>query len=259
MTIKKLSPEKPVGKHQRGIALLQRFGLTKNQASIYTYLLERGTVVGASKIALGTSLHRQYVYLSMDELVGLGLIEVVANGKQKKYRAVSASQIEKIARQRALEANEIVRELNTFSSVGSDQEFEVLQGAASIRQYELEYAETAKQGGEECVIGGSADSFSTLMGDDLAEYIRAKDEKTVRVRYLRGDGDEVSRYAGQKLFESRTLRGLPCGATHMVIRNDSVLFYSFLTPPLVYVLSSKTVAEHYGKFFDTLWEMADRD
>ena len=49
---------------------------------------------------------------------------------------------------------------------------------------------------------------------------------------------------------------LPKGKTHMVICLDTVSFYSFLNPPLVYVVKSKEVAQNYKAFFMMLWEMA---
>ena len=49
---------------------------------------------------------------------------------------------------------------------------------------------------------------------------------------------------------------LPKGKTHMVIRPDTVSFYSFLNPPLVYVVKSPIIAENYKNFFLMLWEMA---
>ena len=66
--------------------MLKEFGLSKNEALIYMYLLGRGMEVGGSKIAFGTSIHRQYVYTGIKRLIELGLVEVVKHGKQSKYK-----------------------------------------------------------------------------------------------------------------------------------------------------------------------------
>lgn len=241
---------------KHGIELLQKFGLSKNEAGVYTYLLERGGEVGGSKIALGAGLHRQYVYECLVRLIKLGLVEAVPHGKQKKYKAAPPIQVEKIARKRALEAGDIVRELNTFSVVGNEQDFEVLQGSRAIQRYEMDYAEMAEAGAEECIIGGNAKGFQESMGDVLNEYIAIKDAKQMKVRYLGSNAEESSRYKEQKSFEARVFPGLPQGVTHLVIRKDTVLFFSFLVPPLAYVISSKVVADNYRQFFMTLWNMA---
>lgn len=262
MTVRNDPAEKPKKKsltrHPRGVSMLKDFGLTENEALVYTYLLERGVEIGGSKIAIGAGLHRQYVYLSMEKLIESGLVETVDHGKQKKYKAVAPNQIEKIAKRKIVEAEDIVRELNTFSAVGNEQDFEILQGDRAIQRYEMEYAERADVGGEEYIIGGSSKGFEITMGDLLDEYIDIKNKKQMRVLYIGGTGgEETERYKDQKYFEPRFLRGLPQKITHMCIRQEEVLFFSFLNPPLLYVLKSKTVMEDYKNFFMMLWNMAE--
>lgn len=248
---------KNTSRHPRGISMLKDFGLTENEALVYTYLLERGIEVGGSKIALGTGIHRQYVYLSMDKLIETGLVETVAHGKQNKYRAIAPSQIEKIAKRKIVEAEDIVRELNTFSTVDNEQDFEVLRGAQAIQRYEMEYAQKASVGAKEYVIGGNSKGFETTMGDLLEDYIDIKNKKQMKVFYIGDtDGEETRRYKEQKYFEPRFLNGLPQKVTHMSVRDDEVLFFSFLNPPLLYALKSKAVAEDYKNFFMMLWNMA---
>lgn len=243
-------------KHARGVAMLESFGLTRNEALIYTYLLERGVEAGASKIALGTRLHRQYVYLAMEQLLMLGLVEALPHGKQKRYKAAAPGQIEKISQRKAVEAEDIVRELNTFSAIGNEQDFEVLQGTAAIQHYEMRYAERAEDGDEEYIIGGDAKGFEEAMGDVLDEYTEIKDRKHMHVLYVGGDSVETKRYEAQASFSARMLPGFPQGQTHMVIRRDSVVFFSFLKPPLAYVIKLPTVAADYKRFFMMLWNTA---
>ena len=96
------------------------------------------------------------------------------------------------------------------------------------------------------------------MGDALTEYLELKTERTIHVKYL-GTEDErayykqfIGKYENQ---EYRFLPKLPKGKTHMVIRPDTVSFFSFLTPPLVYVVKSPVIAQNYKDFFMMLWEM----
>ncbi len=252
------SKKKALLKHPRGVSMLKEFGLTENEALVYTYLLERGIEVGGSKIAIGTGIHRQYVYLSMEKLIEVGLVEAVAHGKQKKYKAVAPNQIEKIAKRKIVQAEDIVRELNTFSAVGNEQDFEILQGDRAIQRYEMTYAERAGAGDEEYIIGGNSKGFERTMGDLLDEYIGMKDQKQMKVFYIGGGGEETDRYKEQKSFKVRFLPGLPQKVTHMCIRQDEVVFFSFLNPPLLYALKSKAVVEDYKNFFMMLWNMAKK-
>jgi predicted transcriptional regulator len=232
------------------------WGLSKAEAEVYIYLIQKTGESGGSKIAIGAGLHRQYVYIALEKLITLGLVEAVAFGKHKKYKARSPLEIEKITRKRSVQANDLVHELDKISAIHNDQDFEVLQGAKQIQQYEMDYAYESIEGDEEFIIGGNSKGFETVMGDELDEYTNVKDKKRMRVLYIGGNTAEIERYREQTSFMARVLPGFPHGETHTVIRKDSVLFFSFLTPPLVYVIKSKTVADNYKQFFMMLWNIA---
>lgn len=190
--------------------------------------------------------------------MSLGLVEAVTFGKHKKYKARSPFKIEKITRKKSIAANDLVHELNKISAIHNDQNFEVLQGAKQIQQYEMDYAYESTEGEEEFILGGHAEGFADLMGDQLTEYLREKNEKAIKVLYLGCENERDFYKTSIGLFPNqkyRFMKELPQGVTHMVVRKDTVLFFSFLTPPLVYVIKSKIVAENYKQFFLMLWHM----
>ncbi len=238
---------------------LTAWGLSRSEAEVYLYLLQKSDESGGSKIAIGTGLHRQYVYIALEKLMDMNLVEAVTFGKHKKYKARSPLEIEKITRKRSIAANDLVYELNKISAIHNDQDFEVLQGAKQIQQFEMDYAYDSEKGGEEFIIGGHSQGFVDLMGNELKEYLEEKERKEIKVFYL-GSESEKSLYENTDLAHSnqerRFIKDLPQGVTHMVIRKGAVLFYSFLTPPLVYVIKSETVAKNYKQFFMMLWNMA---
>lgn len=250
ITKKQPKEEKPL------IDQLAAWGLSKAEAGVYVYLLQKTGESGGSKIAIGTGLHRQYVYIALEKLMHTGLVEAIAFGKHKKYKARPPLEIEKITRKKNIAANDLVQELNKISAIHNDQDFEVLQGSKQIQQYEMDYAENAQPGDEEYVIGGNSNGFEEVMGDLLDEYTSIKDSKQMRVLYIGGSNAETERYREQKSFIARILPEFPQGETHMVIRKDTVLFFSFLTPQLVYVIKSEAVARDYKQFFMMLWNIA---
>jgi len=244
---------------ERARKMLLSFGLSENEAKIYVYLLERGGEIGGSKIAVGANLHRQYVYLMLPKLIHLGLVEEVEHGKLSKYRATAPKGIEKIAKKRMIEAEDIVKELEKFSKVGHEQDFEVLQGDKAIRAYEMEYVRYALEKEKEYIIGGATEGFSTVMGENMEHYLKLKRVKKIEVKYI-GSAHERSQYnqfIGKYENQSyRFMEKLPQGKTHMVIRKDTVSFYSFLKPSLVYIIKSPIIAQNYKDFFMMLWDMA---
>ncbi|OHA92525.1 MAG: hypothetical protein A2665_00590 [Candidatus Zambryskibacteria bacterium RIFCSPHIGHO2_01_FULL_46_30] len=244
------------------LGTLTDWGLSRSEAEVYLYLLQKSGESGGSKIAIGTGLHRQYVYVALEKLLDMNMVESVPFGKHKKYKARSPIEIEKITRKRSVAASDLVYELNKISAVHNDQDFEVLQGAKQIQQFEMDYAYESEKGSEEFIIGGHSKGFVDLMGDELKEYLEEKEKKEIKVFYL-GSESEKSLYEDTVLSHSnqerRFMNDLPQGVTHMVIRKGSVLFYSFLTPPLVYVIKSETVADNYKQFFMMLWNIAGRN
>lgn len=238
---------------------LIEFGLSANEAIVYLYLLERGTALGGSKIATGTKLHRQYVYASLPQLISLGLIDEIPHGKHHKYMARPPIEIEKITRRRAIFASDLVKNLNMISNIGNEQGFEVIQGARAIERYEMDYVARATPESVEYIIGGASRGFASLMGETLSEYLHEKLQKKLNVKYI-GSANERSQYEpiAHKYpnQQYRFIDSMPDGIAHMVIRNETVSFFTFVNPPLVYVVQSPQVALHYQRFFEMLWQFA---
>lgn len=243
------------------IERLVNFGFSRNESLIYIYLLHKGTETGGTKIAIGTGLHRQYVYISLPLLIKEGLVEEIKYGKQSKYKARPPHVLETIGRKKALVAGDLARDLNNISAIGNEQDFEVIQGKRAIQEYEFMYVKHATENDEEFIIGGASSSvFVEIMGDTLKEYLEEKKKKKIKVKYI-GTEDEKDFYQNSigkfENQDSRFLKKLPKGKTHIVVRKESVSFFSFLNPPLVYVLKSKEIADNYRSFFNMLWEMAE--
>ena len=254
-------PEKSVlTKYERATTMLQDFGLSESETAVYLALLEAGRELGGSDIAKKAAILRQYVYTALPLLRERGLVIEIQHGKQSRYKAVSQGEIEKIAKRKLVEAEKLVRELSTFSRLGYEQDFEVVQGQEAIQRYEFQMVEALDTGDTECIIGGASDGFTKAMGPLLKRYLSEKKKKNIGVKYIGSSNEEpyyrqfIGIYSNQ---EYRFMSKLPQGVAHMVVRKDSVSFYSFLNPPLIYVVKSPVVAKNYEQFFLMLWEMAD--
>ena len=255
-------PEKSVlTEHERAATMLQDFGLSPSETAVYIALLEAGRELGGSEIAKMARIPRQYVYTALPTLRAKGLVIEIPHGKQSRYKAVSQGEIEKIAKRKLVEAERLVHELSTFSRLGYEQDFEVIQGEEAIRRYELQMVEMLNTGDAEYIIGGASDGFTKIMGPLLKRYLSEKKKKDIGVKYIGSSNEEthyrqfIGMYPNQ---EYRFMSELPQGVAHMVVRKDSVSFYTFLNPPLIYIVKSETVAKNYEQFFLMLWDMAEK-
>lgn len=256
-----LSEKSVLTEYERAATMLQDFGLSSTETAVYIALLEAGRELGGSEIAKKAVIPRQYVYTALPSLRDQGLVIEIPHGKQSRYKAVSQSEIEKIAKRKLVAAEQLVRELATFSKVGFEQDFEVIQGAEAVRRFELENIEKMEIGENEYIIGGASGGFTQVMGSVLNRYLNEKKKKNINVRYI-GSLDEeptykrsIGSYPNQ---QHRFMKQLPQGVTHMVVRKASVSFYSFLNPALIYIIKSEIVAKNYERFFLMLWDMADK-
>jgi hypothetical protein len=135
----------------------------------------------------------------------------------------------------------------------------VLQGTRAIQQYERNLVARADSTWECHIIGGATAGYSAILGDMLDEHLDEMREKQLSVKYIGSDDERpfYKQYVGTFTNqEFRFLKKLPKGITHLVVRQDSVSFYTFLNPPLAYVVKSKVIAQNYKDFFMMLWEMA---
>ena len=240
-------------------SMLETVGLTGNDSAVYLYLQERGSSMSGSKIAIATKLHRQYVYNSLEKLIKLGLIESIKGGARFKYKALPPVQVTKLARRKLDEAEEIERELKTISTVGAEQDFEVYMGEKAVLEYETKLMHSLPFNTKQYIIGGSSDTFIQFFGDLYNELAEVTNKKGLESYYVACKEEmpwpEEAKKA-QKSFQYKVLDSLPKTAISTVVRNDTVGIYSMVSPPLIYVIKSKRVADDYKKFFDMLWDMA---
>lgn len=252
--VKKIDP-----KYERGVDLLKKFGLTENEALVYTYLLGRGSELGVSSIATGIGIHRQYVYLCMEKLIELGLVEVVAYGKLKKFKALAPIQLEKIAKRKVFEADDVVRELNTFSAIDNEQNFEVYSGDKQVKDYESLFFSQLEDNETQYVISGASQNFLEYFKDDYEPLALQGKRKKLKTYYIGGEHEKESLANAKKMnpnFNYRILEEMPNGVTSTVVRNESLVLYSLAKPPLIYVIKSGVIYTEYKAYFDMLWKMA---
>lgn len=242
------------------IEKLSALGFSKAESLIYLYLLERGSEIGVSKIAIGTKMHRQQVYMTLPSLLDQGVIEEIQNGNISKYQARSPQVLEKLARKKMVVTEDVVQELQKISKIGHEQEFEIFVGEKAIRNYQLEFVEKAQEGETQYIIGGSAPEFIALLGDSYAGMLATQEKKQFVTYYLghQNEGEALTQYKKSRInFHERLLAGIPQKMPQFTVRRNTVELYSFFNPPILYVIKSKEVSEKFHEFFMTLWEMAE--
>ena len=250
---------------------LSGLGLTENDSRVYIFLLKRGVAFGGSKVAARLGMHRQYVHNSLQKLLEMELVEEVRGGARptsqglrgarRQYQALPPQQLSRMARKQLDAAEHTVRELDQISTVGAEQDFEAYRGRKQVLEFEERLVDGLKEDEVQYIIGGGSETFVNFFGEQYEEISRVAAKKGLKTFYV-GNPGEIEWLRGRVAgvfgdhFQVRLLDTLPKTIVQTVIRFDTVTFYAFGNPPLVYFLKSKTVAEDYKKFFTMLWDMA---
>lgn len=239
--------------------LLGIFGLTQNDTSVYVHLVKSGEAVAVGKISLGTGLHRQYVYNSIEKLEKLKLIEELKDGKRFKYRALPLYQIEKIAKDYIEKSKEAMHELSLISAVKDEQDIEYYLGERKVMDFEENLIENLPENEVQYIIGGASEEFIRFFGKRYFDMAKVAKKKGLRSYFIGCEEEREWLGRAQKenpLFEFRILKNFPKTVVETVVRFDSVTIYNFAKPPLVYVIKSKVISQDYKKHFDMLWGLA---
>jgi hypothetical protein len=238
---------------------MQETGLDRDEAIIYLSLLKSGRETGASKIALATGIHRQYVYVTLDKLINTGLVLPVQIGARNKYKAVPPGAVERLARKKFELASAVAQQLAAVSALGNEQDFEIYMGDKQVKDYEFGFVENLEDDESQYVISGGSQNFLSYFGDEYDILARGYTQKHLHTFYIGGVHEMESLAHVKKLnpyFEYRLLKGIPNGVTSTVVRHNSVVVYSLAKPPLIYEIHSKKISDEYKAYFDVMWNIA---
>jgi len=87
--------------------VLQKFGLTENEAQVYLILLRLGSAT-ASEITQKSGIHRINVYDILERMQEKGLVSYVMIGKRKHYEAADPKRILEIEEERKKDIQSII-------------------------------------------------------------------------------------------------------------------------------------------------------
>lgn len=131
--------------------LLQELGLTNSQATIYIALV-RGGAQTAPELQQKTDENRTNVYMVLEKLIELGLVEKTVVSRKTVYRATNPTALEKLSKQKRraiLETETKVKTampqlLNFFFTFSEQPGVKFYQGAADISQIYEDILRTAQ-------------------------------------------------------------------------------------------------------------------
>lgn len=228
---------------------LNAAGLTENEASIYTTLLEisEGNV---TEIAKRTGIHRRNVYDILQRLANKGLVSYIAVEGVKKYVANNPQRlIELVEEKKKMISEEMPKLHQMFSQNAERKSTQFLIGKNGIR-YVLD--EQLRMKKEILVLGGSYEA-EEMMKFYFPKFHNMRKERKIRMRMI---------YSGKSQLKKQNLpifdfKKMPEGkggdiAVNIYGDNTALIMWNEKNPFAI-LIHEKAVADNFKDYFEFIW------
>ncbi len=240
---------------------LRQLGFTPNQSLVYLSLFKTGEAKAGALIKQ-TGLHRNLVYVALQELIERKLVVVSQLRGVAVYKALSASRLLGDVQEKERVAKQVIEELALFAGKSSKQEIVVYEGIDEFRRHVLHTFSTVKSGGMIRYLGISPRWYD-IVGYSLAEDIFAiQQEKKVKMRALAQRIDLKDREFAKKakgLVEAKISPLIAGDTSGIEILDNRISIRSFIEPYFVVEITHPQLAKNYQNHFDFLWKLKTKN
>lgn len=235
--------------------ILEELGLNEREAQVYEALLRLGECPVAD-ILQATKLHPQLIYRALDSLVSKGLVIVSFRRHRKYVKAEDPQILERMETERLVKLRQTMPDLLALQKGSRDAVVRVEKGAEAVRSHRAKIIDFLTENSRLDIIGGSGDSFFTIMGERLREVERKRIKKQILRRILSFRSQRElfeSNDPFKKLTEYRYLDTEYPVPSSTLIYENKVALYIWTSDPLVIEIESAEAADSYRSYFEALW------
>lgn len=241
--------------------LLEKYGLTKRQALLYTLLLKHG----ASKVGLlqkHTGLHKQTIYNELSELIKEEYVsESTHNGRKVFFANEPEVFIEKQkAKQNLLEY--MVPKLHAITGWGEGvSTVHVYEGVKSISAFHQSKIKKMPINSEVCILGAGGKHLLQFENQvklvSIYDTIRTRRSISQRLLMYENQRNEYPEYT-EKRFKTgvRYIQSPLKNTMATQIWFDAIALFIFTDTPKLIEIQSKQAVQTYTNYFDLLWKHA---
>ncbi len=234
---------------------LQKFGFTKNLATIYALLAELGEAK-AGEIVKKTGLHRNIVYLALQTLEAKQLIMKTERRGIALFKMLDPKRIMNEAKEKERFASGIMEELQRLHKPHT-QQIVVHEGIEEIQRAEETLYRSAKTGDTMYILGRSL-HWSSVMGRPVIQTLVdiQKEKKMIIKGITAGMTNDDMAYAlrtnGLTFFKS--ISGITSKTDEISIMGDKILMKHFVSPYTTIEITNPELAKSYQEYAKILWQ-----
>lgn len=234
---------------------LQTIGLSPNQSQVYLTLFHMGSAK-AGEIIKKTVLHRNLVYVALEELIEKKLVTSSQARGVRIYKVLSPGHLLSELQERERVAKHAIEELAHLTQHATSQEIVIYEGIDEFRRQAMRTYSMAKPK-EVLRYLGISPRWHEIMGPTLSEELETiHHEKRFIMRAVAKsisskDKEYIARTKG--ITEIRVNPLVSSNTNGIEILDDRISIRSFLEPYFVIEIMHKDLAKNYQNYFDFLW------
>lgn len=241
------------------IDVLQKLGLSLNEAKIYEALLDLKEA-GVGNISSKADVHRRNVYDTLSRLIEKGLVFPMISKGENLYSPAEPDKLLQLIENKQNKLAKILPILNAkYSKREKTQEAYIYKGLEGIKNY---MTDILKKGKDSYTIGVQLAWFDPRLKTFSERIIKGMVDKGAKFHFIINEGIKEKAPADLKKFNSN-YKILPkeyCSNSAMDICGDYVITFSGLSfkkiddDVTIFVLRDKQLADSYRTWFQFMFD-----
>lgn len=238
--------------------ILEKAGLTENEAKIYLSLLELGATT-TGPLTRHSALHSSRVYEALNSLIEKGLVSFTIISNRKHFSAAEPGKLLDILEEEKREITEILPQLRGIKKEAqAEQKAVIFKGYKGVRTVYDNMVRSLSKGDEILVFGARGREESFMSDTFFKEYTQRRIQKGIKLKILfNEDAKETGKFYSK--LKNTEVRYMPKGIktpAAVDVYGDNVNILVLKPEPLVFVINSKQVADSYREFFGMMWNIS---
>lgn len=239
---------------------LEEFGLTKNESSIYLFLLKKGETTTGS-IIKETGIANSRVYESLNTLVEKGLVSYNVQKEGKHFIAEDPKKFIEIEEYRKKKIQELIPGLISLKNTEQKETTTaVYEGYEGFKTAFKKIIDDCPNGKEIFILGFSEQQNKT---DSLRLFLSNMNlrsaQKKHKLKILLDASSKDTLGKDREKEKNTEVKYMPSGYVSpaaMDIFEDYVYIFLWEEKPFVFMIKNKIIAESFKTYFNFLWKTA---
>ena len=230
--------------------VLEKVGLTRNEAKIFLTLLEHGPLL-AGIISRKSGIHRRTVYDSLERLIKKGLVSYIVTNNRKYFEAANPERVMQILKEKEESIADIMPKLLVKYKFSKEkQETVFYKGKNGLKTV---FEDQIAVGKEILILGASPIANKTLKYY-FHWFDKRRKQKGISVRMITQRGAVFPKIP---LCKKRFIpkRYSSPSAINIYGNRVAIILWSE-EAPFAILIKNKEIADGYKKYFELMWEVA---